>query len=114
MSPVDPDDSRAPYRQLFEDLRFAISIGTYNPGDKLPSYETTAREFGVAIGTAKRAYAALQQDGIIVTRPGLGSYVRSAAAEPAAPGTVTLTEVHAQLREVLRRLDGIEERLRDR
>jgi DNA-binding transcriptional regulator YhcF (GntR family) len=114
MKRLDPDDSRPPYQQVTDELRMAIQLGTYGPGDKLPSYETTATGCGVSVGTVKRAYALLQQDGLIVIRAGLGSYVRTEPRSGRAPESGSIAEVNAKLAEIIRRLDGIERDLRTR
>jgi DNA-binding GntR family transcriptional regulator len=97
---LDLNDSRPPYRQVAARLQAAIDAGKYPPGSQLPSYEQLAEEFGVAIGTAKRAVGVLRDENVVVTRHGMGTFVRT--PEAANPDD-ELTE-NARLRQELGRL----------
>ena len=59
---------------------------TLKPGDSFPSHGEVARRFGVSPGTALRALDTLRQDGRIVRRNGVGTFVAPppGAAPPAA------------------------------
>ncbi|WP_020669838.1 GntR family transcriptional regulator [Amycolatopsis nigrescens] len=112
MPELDPDDSNPSYRRVADELRVLISLGTYGPGDKLPSYETAAKDFGVSIGTVKRAFAVLQQENVIVIRPGLGSFVRTRQVEDGGnPDLLPLADIQGTLSAILHRLDAIERAL---
>ena len=52
-----------------------ISTGTLKPGDKLPSEDDTAAEYGVAYSTARRAMRELRDRGLIETVWGKGTFV---------------------------------------
>lgn len=114
METLDLDDSRPSYQQLADGLRDAIRGGKLRPGDQLPTHRALAEEYGVAAETAKRALRELRTEGLIVTRQGKGSYVRSNAAEPGGSPSQAgdLAEVVAELRyeldAVKRRLDRLE------
>ncbi|HEY2443726.1 MAG TPA: PLP-dependent aminotransferase family protein [Streptosporangiaceae bacterium] len=54
--------------------------GARQPGDRLPSTRDLVRRLGVSPVTVSRALAALVAEGVVVTRPGAGSFV---AARPA-------------------------------
>ena len=107
MGKLSPDDSRPPYQLVTEALRTAIDRGDYEPGAKLPSYEAASVEYGVSVGTVKRAFAVLQEEGLTVTRPGLGSYVRTQRSEPADDAS-SLAEVNAKLAALTRRVESLE------
>jgi DNA-binding FadR family transcriptional regulator len=62
----------------------AIGSGRYRPGEKLPPHREVADDFGVSVGTIKRAFALLQSQGLIVTRQGQGAFVRTQPIEPGA------------------------------
>lgn len=73
---LDPDDPRPPYRQVANALRAAILTRKLAPGDKLPSGNELAQRYGVARMTVQQAMRLLRDEGLIVSRPGSGSYVR--------------------------------------
>lgn len=77
---LNPDDARPPYQQVVEALRQAIESGRYKPGEKLPAHHVVVSDFGVSLGTVKRAYGELQTAGLIITRQGQGSFVRTRAS----------------------------------
>jgi GntR family transcriptional regulator len=112
---LDPSDHRAPYQQVADVYRRAISDGSLKPGDKLPGYDAVAAEYGVARGTARRAFEQLQTENLIVIRHGQGSFVRPRSPETEqAPGNEELSAIHVRLAEFDRRLAEIEKRLADR
>lgn len=65
----------ARYRQVADDLREAISRGTYRSGTALPSQPTLAREYGLNQTSISRAIALLEAEGLVRTEHGRGSYV---------------------------------------
>lgn len=71
--PIDPDAQDWPYAQVAAKIRERIGSGAYGP--KLPSYVTIAHELDVAPGTVQRAIRELVSEGLIVTRPGRGTFV---------------------------------------
>lgn len=58
-------------------LRERIIDGTYSPGGRLPSATAIATEFDIDRGTASRVLAELRHAGLIITKPGSGSFVRT-------------------------------------
>lgn len=110
---LDPKDASAPYLQVAEGLRAEIRAGRFQVGDKLSTHAAVADEYGVSVGTVKRAFAELQTAGLIVTRQGQGSYVcdvdvRDAAAPAAGSDPV---ELHRLVESLVRRVEAIERRL---
>jgi integrase len=60
---------RSPYQQIAADLRGAITSGALSSGGQLPTVAQLAAKYGVSVGTAHRAIAALASEGLIeVTR----------------------------------------------
>jgi len=74
-------------------FRGLIVSGRLGSGEKLPTVRQAAADFGVAPGTVQKAYRALEQDGLIVSRVGSGTRV--------APGVSALSaDLARQLRAV--------------
>jgi GntR family transcriptional regulator len=63
------------YKQVTDQIKDAIAGRTLKSGDKLPSIRELSLELKISIITTKRAYSDLENEGYIITRPGLGSYV---------------------------------------
>jgi integrase len=64
-----PKKPKGPYESIAADLRAQIVSGELQPGDQLPTVVQLAAEYTVAAGTAHRAMALLQTEGLIsVTR----------------------------------------------
>ena len=72
ISPLNPDPM---YKQVTDQIKDAIASGTLKPETKLPSIREMAKELKISMITIKRAYADLENEGYILTRSGLGSFV---------------------------------------
>lgn len=72
LSPLNPDPM---YKQVTDQVKDAIAGRILKPGDKLPSIRELSLELKISIITTKRAYSDLENEGYIITRPGLGSFV---------------------------------------
>ena len=66
------------YRQIQQWIRGQIEGGSWSPGHRVPSENELVEMFGVARMTVNRAMRELQQDGVLVRRAGLGTFVASA------------------------------------
>lgn len=76
---VEGYDPLAPvprYRQIAEIIRKRIESGELEPDRPIPSENAIQQEFGVARATARHAVELLRQQDLVVTVPGMGTYVR--------------------------------------
>lgn len=64
------------YRQLADELRRLISTGQLKGGDQLPSIHELMAETGLAQNTIRSAVAVLREEGLVVTAPGRGVFVK--------------------------------------
>ena len=64
------------YRQLADELRRLISTGQLKIGDRLPSIHELMAETGLAQNTIRSAVAVLREEGLVVTAPGRGVFVK--------------------------------------
>ena len=62
------DNERPIYSQLLEKLQMQIVSGQYGPGDKLPSVRELSATANVNPNTMQKAFAALEQSGLICTQ----------------------------------------------
>jgi GntR family transcriptional regulator len=72
VSHLNPDPM---YKQITDQVKDAIASGTLKQETKLPSIREMARELKISEITIKRAYSDLENEGFIITRSGMGSYV---------------------------------------
>ena len=72
---VNRSSPTPPWQQLAELLRARIESGELRPGDRIPSVVGLAQEYELAAGTVRKALTALQQEGLIVSRVGWGTFV---------------------------------------
>jgi DNA-binding transcriptional MocR family regulator len=76
------------YEEVSVRIGEMIKMGTYRPGERIPSLRTLSRQMRVSVNTVMGAYAQLENVGVIEARPQSGYYVRSPFPEPEArPGT---------------------------
>lgn len=67
------------YRQLADHVAQLVETGELSAGDRLPPQREIARQAGVNVTTVTRAFATLQERGLVESRPGRGSIIVSAA-----------------------------------
>ena len=77
----DPDDTRALYQRVIDDIRMRIGIGHLKPGDQLPGAAQLAEEYGYAHMTIQRALQELKRDGILYSVKGKGTFIHPKAKE---------------------------------
>ncbi|MFC8830848.1 TetR/AcrR family transcriptional regulator C-terminal domain-containing protein [Streptomyces sp. NPDC057137] len=76
-----------PYLRIAAELRRRIASGDLVPGDRVPSTRRITEEWGVAMATATKALAVLNQEGLVRAVPGVGTVVAEPDRGPgAAPG----------------------------
>ena len=73
-----PRGPRGPYESIAADLRAQIASGELQAGDTLPTVVQLAAQYTVAAGTAHRAMAVLQAEGLIRVQRGKRAVVSSA------------------------------------
>ncbi|MEM1092869.1 MAG: GntR family transcriptional regulator [Pseudomonadota bacterium] len=72
---LSQSDGRPMYLQIMEQIKLRIAVGDWQPGFKLPSIRELAVDAKVSVITIKRAYQDLENEGVIVTQQGKGSFV---------------------------------------
>ena len=68
------------YVQLRDQIAAAIGRGELKPGERLPTMREVAVALSVDLNTVQRAYAALQDEGLLTAVQGRGSFVAEAPA----------------------------------
>jgi GntR family transcriptional regulator len=73
---INPGAAEHPHRQIAAALRQRIRAGEWGAGERLPSIPALASTYGVAKQTVQRTIDQLRVEGLLITRPGSGTYVR--------------------------------------
>lgn len=109
---IDRRDPRGrPFQLVADDLRSRIGRGEFDAG-ALPSIKALSGEYGVAGQTIQSALRVLKEDGLVVSEPARGLYVRGdgqsgrAGDSADSPG---LAELRSELRELQGRVSAAEE-----
>ncbi|HUZ27427.1 MAG TPA: GntR family transcriptional regulator [Streptosporangiaceae bacterium] len=84
--------AQAKYQEIADRLRDQITSGILAPDDRLPSEPDLERQFSASRNTVRLALALLTNQGLVVTRQGLGTFV----LVPAKPFTALLSRVQGQ------------------
>lgn len=80
------------YRQIADLIGEKIAEGRLAAGDRLPPQRDIARMAGVNLTTVTRAFAALQEQGLVQSRPGRGSII----ADPSVTASFKSAPVEEQ------------------
>jgi GntR family transcriptional regulator len=73
---IDFKSGKPVYLQLVDQVRYAAASGALRPGEPLPSIRPLAEELRVNRNTIAKAYAELENQGIIGTQPGRGCFLK--------------------------------------
>ena len=68
------------YLQVVDQIKAAAASGALRPGEPLPTIRPLAEELRLNRNTIAKAYAELENQGVIETLPGKGCFVKSAAS----------------------------------
>jgi LacI family transcriptional regulator len=94
------------YQAVHAQLADRLRRGLYPVGSRLPSEAALAAELGVSRPTVKRALRDLTAEGLLQTRPAVGTFVCRGAAAPALLGYVCPTLADPFQGELLRCLEA--------
>jgi GntR family transcriptional regulator len=63
------------YRQIIEQVKFAVASGDLKPGDQLPTVRQLAVDISINPNTVIRAYRELEFEGLLDSQQGSGTFV---------------------------------------
>jgi len=70
-------DERLPlYQRLREEMLAKIAAGEWSPGAPIPTEAELTKQYGVAIGTVRKAVDTLVNEGLLLRSQGRGTFVR--------------------------------------
>jgi GntR family transcriptional regulator len=80
MSKADRFETRPLYMQVRDMLLGRITTGVWKPGTLIPNEIDLAREFGLSVGTVRKALDQLQAEHLLTRRQGRGTFVNDLAS----------------------------------
>ncbi|MEU5052469.1 winged helix-turn-helix domain-containing protein [Streptomyces sp. NPDC021096] len=83
--PVDPTRAAYVYMQVADHIAARITAGELRLGARLSGERDLAEEYGVAIGTVRRAVQELRDRGLLITLPAKGTFVAEQRPKDLSP-----------------------------
>ena len=74
---IDHASDRPVYQQIMHQVKRDIALGRLIKDEKLPTVRQLAKQLAINPNTVAKAYRQLEQEGIIITKPGTGAFVTS-------------------------------------
>jgi len=72
---IDNASGRPVYQQIIDQIKRDIALSRLTLEEKLPTVRQLAARLAINPNTIAKAYRQLEQEGIIVTKPGAGAFV---------------------------------------
>ena len=72
---LDPVNGSPIYRQIIQQIEYAILSGRLRPGDRLPTIRSLAVDLKANPNTIAKAYGELEIRGVLATQVGSGTYI---------------------------------------
>ncbi len=72
---IDNASDRPVYQQIIDQVKRDIALGRLAKDERLPTVRQLAGELTINPNTISKAYRQMEQEGIINTRPGAGTFV---------------------------------------
>ena len=77
---IDQRSGVAPYRQIVQQVRQALRLGTLRVDDQLPTVKEVVAQVAINPNTVLKAYRELELEGLAAGRPGVGTFVTRSLA----------------------------------
>jgi GntR family transcriptional regulator len=78
---IETTSGLAPYMQLVQQVKQALRLGWLQPGDKLPTVHEVAVGVAINPNTVQKAYKELEHEGLVVGRPGQGTFIQRSLSQ---------------------------------
>src|ERR1700691_2069762 len=72
---LDARSGVAPYQQIVQQVRHALGLGLLQVDDQLPTVKEVVASLAINPNTVLKAYKELEHLGLVVARPGVGTFV---------------------------------------
>jgi GntR family transcriptional regulator len=97
---LDASSGVPAYLQLVQQVKRALRLGMIDVGDQLPTVREVVASVAINPNTVLKAYRELEQEGLVASRPGQGTFVRR---NPGGAPPADLPALRADLRAWLAR-----------
>jgi GntR family transcriptional regulator len=87
---ISPGSHEPIYLQIAERISEAVAKREISPGDRLPPVRKLAAELVINPNTVARAYARLEQAGLVTTKTRAGTFVSDPKLRRPAPADLTM------------------------
>lgn len=87
---LDDRSGVPPYLQLVQQVRHALRLGYLQPGDRLPTVREVVSRLPINPNTVFKAYRELEAQGLVQSRPGLGTFITRGLADEAQSSQAAL------------------------
>jgi GntR family transcriptional regulator len=77
---INPTSELPVYQQIVDQIKREIALGRLSCTDKIPTVREMAAQLIINPNTIAKAYKILEQQGIVVTRVGAGTFVSEAGS----------------------------------
>jgi GntR family transcriptional regulator len=79
---LDASSGVATYLQIVQQVKEALRLGVLDVGDQLPTVREVVADLAINPNTVAKAYRDLEREGLVVARPGRGTFIASTLAAP--------------------------------
>ncbi len=73
---LDTHSGVAPYLQIVQQVKQALRLGLLEVGDQLPTVREVVAQIAINPNTVLKAYRDLEREGLVVSKPGQGTFVQ--------------------------------------
>lgn len=77
---LDTHSGVAPYLQIVQQVKQALRLGLLEVGDQLPTVREVVAQIAINPNTVLKAFRELEHAGLVVSRPGQGTFVQRTLA----------------------------------
>src|SRR5579864_4608485 len=98
---LNPSSGVSYYLQLIKQVQQGLQFGILKAGDRLPTVKEVVAQVAINPNTVLRAYRDLEHDGVVISRPGLGTFV--SATPPASIARDQYRSLRADLERAIRK-----------
>jgi GntR family transcriptional regulator len=87
---LDTHSGVAPYLQIVQQVKQALRLGRLVVGDQLPTVREVVAQITINPNTVLKAYRELEREGLVVSKPGQGTFVQRTLASTSLASHVAL------------------------